>query len=114
MDHETPPDPLEAGNVYYLNPRSEYDFALIGYCERTNRAIYSRELLIDILKRSALEKLTEHNAECEVDGDHESIIEFTNEELHAEAVEYYERELLGEWIGEGTPMFSSSIRLRDD
>tara|TARA_Y100000114_G_C11749742_1_gene323598 strand:- start:200 stop:544 length:345 start_codon:yes stop_codon:yes gene_type:complete len=114
MDHETPPEPIEAKNVYFLNPRSEYDYALIGYCERTHRAIYSRELLIDILINSARKRLDEHNAECAQEGDDEGIIEFTAEELSAEATDYYKRELLGEWLGEGTPLFCSSVRLRDD
>ena len=114
MDHDTPPEPIEAGNIYYLNPRAEYDYALIGFCERTNRAIYSREMIIDLLKRSARERLEEHNQECIRENDTENIIEFDEDDLHHEAIAYYERELLGEWLGEGTPMFSSSLRLRDD
>ena len=94
----TPPPPVEADEIYHLEPRSQFDTALIGYDDLTNRAVYSRELLINVIVEHAITEINEINEDPE----------------NGETIEQYHYNILNTWLGEGTPIFISSAQLRDD
>ena len=106
----TPPPPVEADEIYHLEPRSQFDTALIGYDDLTNRAVYSRELLINVIVEHAITEINEINE----DPENGETIELDEELIYSEAIEQYHYNILNTWLGEGTPIFISSAQLRDD
>ncbi|MGZ8317492.1 MAG: hypothetical protein ACXWVD_00175 [Telluria sp.] len=73
---------LEDSGALYLEPRATFDRAIVGLACRMNMTVlaYDRELVIDAL--------------VQVDGMDED-----------DAEEYYEFNIAGSWLGEGTPVF---------
>lgn len=97
--HKTPPsvdidrleEILDGTEALFLEPRATFDRAIIGLAERINMMVvaYDRDLTIQAM--------------VDVDGmDHE------------EAVEFFEFNTAGAWMGEGTPIFISRLLLEDD
>lgn len=74
-------------DVLLLEPRDRFDAALIGIVRRFNSsfALYSESKVLEILAEDA-----------EADGD---------EDPETSALEHYEFNIVGGWVGEGTPAF---------
>lgn len=73
---------LEDGGALFLEPRATFDRAIVGAASRINLMVvaYDRELVIDAL--------------VTVDGMDRD-----------DAEEYYEFNIAGAWMGDGTPVF---------
>jgi len=98
-------------DVYHIEPRSIYDQALLGYEELTNRAVYSRELIIKVILETVYAEINERNAQAESEDEH---IELDEADARDQALEYYEHNILGSYVGDMTPLFISNQLLRDD
>jgi hypothetical protein len=91
VDIERLEEILEGSGALFLEPRATFDRAIIGLAERINMMVvaYDRDLTIQAM--------------VDVDGmDHE------------EAMEFFEFNTAGAWVGEGTPIFISRLLLEDD
>jgi hypothetical protein len=82
---------LEGSEALFLEPRASFDSAIVGLAERINLSVvaYDRQLVIKALM-----------ADSGMDRD--------------EAVEFYEFNIAGAWMGEGTPVFLDSLRGGDE
>lgn len=81
---------LDGSGALFLEPRATFDRAIIGLAERINMMVvaYDRDLTIQAM--------------MDVDGME-----------HEEAVEFFEFNTAGAWMGEGTPIFISRLLLDD-
>lgn len=79
---------MEETGALFLEPRATFDRAIVGTASRINMMVlaYDRELVIDAL--------------VTVDGMDED-----------DAVEYYEFNIAGAWMGDGTPVFIERLVL---
>ncbi len=79
-----------------------FEEAIIGVCERAGSppvVAYNRDLCIDILLSDGIEEaLNEYE-------DVEAIPEERYQELCEDAIEYFEYNVLGSYVGEHTPVF---------
>ena len=76
----------------------DYDDCIIGIAERCTKdplVVYDREKMIEKLAK-------------QFDEDKD----FETEDAHTDAVEYFEFNIAGAWMGEGTPLFLT--RLEED
>lgn len=71
--------------IMYLSPRDTYDQAIIGECVSSGRVIYSKDKIIDILA--------------------ESMGLDSEEDRYESAVEFFEYNVLGSYVGTGTPIY---------
>jgi len=99
------PYPIEDHERYFIEPRSVYDLALIGYCEHTNRAVYSTELLIQCIINNALAEIERINE------DEQDEIELNEATLYEEAQTFYNEQIVGVWLGDCTPVFVSTQKI---
>jgi hypothetical protein len=73
---------LAENEVFLLEPRDDYDACIIGIGERFSSgliAVYSTQKVIKVLKEQGMDE----------------------EEAH----EFFEFNVIGSWMGDGTPMF---------
>jgi len=71
--------------IMYLSPRDTYDVAIMGECIFSGRIIYSKNKIIEILSES-------------MDLDSET-------DRHESAIEFFEYNVLGSYVGTGTPIY---------
>jgi hypothetical protein len=71
--------------IMYLSPKETYDVAIIGECASSGRVIYSKMKILDILAESM---------------DHDS-----EEDRYESAIEFFEYNVLGSYVGTGTPIY---------
>lgn len=82
---------LEGSGALFMEPRASYDRAIAGIAERINLSVvaYDRQQVIKVLMEdSGMD--------------------------HDEACEFYEFNIAGAWLGEGTPVYLDSLRDDDD
>lgn len=86
---------LDAEDLLLLEPRAMYDRCLLGIARRftSTFAVYDEECVLDAIAADA-------------DDD--------DEDPTTTAREHYEFNIVGGWVGDGTPAFLSQIRSSDD
>lgn len=82
---------VEDDEILLLEPRSQFDPCLVGLVERFHSrfALYSRKAVISAI---AEEEVLENDDESE-------------EDVATNALEHYEFNIIGGWVGGGTPGF---------
>lgn len=82
---------LEDEELLLLEPREQFDPCLVGLAERfhSHFAVYSRKAVISAIAEEEM-----------LDQDEES-----DEDVATNALEHYQYNIVGGWVGEGTPAF---------
>ena len=86
---------LEDAETLLLEPRSDYDEAIVGIGARFNDGplvVYDANKIVDILRLDGLKSGLDE------------------EEAVENAQEWFDFNIIGGWMGPGTPMFISAIR----
>jgi hypothetical protein len=78
-----------------LEPREEYDACIVGVCEKSGRAIYSVDKIIDVLVHNSMLDLAESPPA-------ESVM---MDDLVLEAEEFYYYNIAGAHMGELEPIY---------
>lgn len=78
-----------------LEPREQFDDCIIGACEKTGRAIYSVDKIIDVLVHNALLDLAESPPAESVEMD----------DIVLEAYEHYYYNMIRFYVGELEPIY---------
>lgn len=78
-----------------LEPREQYDSCIIGVCEKSGRAIYSVDKIIDVLVHNSMLALAETPPA-------ESVM---MDDIVLEAEEFYYHSIIGFYTGELEPIY---------
>lgn len=71
--------------IMYLAPRDTYDQAILGQCMYSGRIIYSKNKILDLIA--------------------EAMDQDSEEERYDGALEFFEFNVLGSYVGTGTPIY---------
>ena len=77
-------------DVLLLEPRERYDSCVIGKCAQTGKAVYSADKIISVL----MENMGSGEDE-----------EITEDNAYNMALEYFDFNILGSYVGEMTPLY---------
>ena len=86
---------LDGTDALLMEPRSDYDQAIIGIGARFNDfpiVVYDTNRVLEILKNNGMES------------------GLSEDEAWQDAEEWFEFNMIGSWMGPGTPMFISEMR----
>lgn len=81
--------------LIYLEPRSTFDSMIIGVSQKTPSLVYDLDAMISYWSKEFQDENT------------------SEEEAHFMAIEWFEYNVLGAYMGENTPMYVSKDALQD-
>jgi len=99
-DLETALKDFEGEGIALLEPRDFYDQFVIGLAQRFNQhfVIYDKDALIAGLVKQAMD-----------DGDEDNLLD-----AETGAIEHFEYNIVGSWVGDGTPAFLTKYEGEDE
>lgn len=84
-------------DLVFIEPRKDYDSCIVGIDQKSQRIIYSVNLIIDVIACNTLKSLGRSSKRV----DHERRVE----DIYADAEEYYAYNILGSNMGEREPIY---------